>query len=88
MAKRVKKQDDEQESRSWREGELIKKFNLQRISMPHTTPLMQEWLDTPMLNLNIHEQYNFDKALEKAQQGISGWNEEDLKMKFISPVLE
>ena len=87
MAKRLKKQDDEQESRSWREGELIKKFNLKRI-VTHHTPLMEEWLDVEAPELNIAEQYNFEKTFLKARTSITGWNEEDLKMKFISPVLE
>jgi hypothetical protein len=49
---------------------------------------MQEWLDVAMPDLNIHEQYNFDKALAKVKKNFSGWNEEDLKIKFIGPILE
>ncbi len=30
----------------------------------------------------------FDNILLKAQKSITGWNEEDLKIKFIGPVLE
>ena len=88
MEKRAKRQDSEQESKSWKEGELIKTFKLSRIAMPRQTPVMQEWLNVPNVELNIHEQYIFDIALAKAQNGISGWNEEDLKMKFLSPILE
>jgi hypothetical protein len=87
MAKRSRRQDDESTIKNWREGELIETFNLNRI-VTYQTPLMQEWLDVPILELNIYEQYNFDKDLTRAQKQISGWNEEDLKMKFISPVLE
>ncbi len=87
MAKRIKNQDDESAKKEWREGELIDTFNLNRIVTSYT-PLMTDWLDVQMPDLNIHEQYNFDKNLVKAQRGISGWNEEDLKMKFISPILE
>ena len=88
MAKRVKKlEDSEQESKAWREGELINKFHLTRI-VSYQTPLMQEWLDVPKLELTPFEQYNFDKAFLKAERNISGWNEEDLKMKFIGPILE
>ena len=85
MAKRVKK--TEEEARSWREAELINKFNLTRI-VTYQTPLMQEWLDVLPPELNLGEQYSFDKTFSKAEQNLSGWNEEDLKMKFISPVLE
>lgn len=87
MAKRVKKLEGEQETKSWREGELIRVFNLTRI-VSYQTPLMQEWLDVPPLELTDYERYNFDKAFTKAERNITGWNEEDLKMKFISPILE
>lgn len=87
MAKSVKKQQSEQENKSWREGELIKTFNLNCITT-HRTPLMQEWFDTETLVMNPFETYIFDRTLTKVQQSIRGWNEEDLKMKFISPVLE
>lgn len=86
MAKRVKK-EAEQEAKSWREAELINKFKLTRI-VSYQTPLMQEWLDVSPPELNVGEQYIFDRTFVKAEQNISGWNEEDLKMKFISPVLE
>ena len=88
MAKRVATQEGEPEAKSWREGELIKVFKLTRLVSPTQTPLMQEWCNVAVPDLNIHEQYNFDKALSKARQGISGWNEEDLKIKFIGPILE
>jgi hypothetical protein len=87
MAKREKKIDDESLKKDWREGELIEVFKLNRI-VPMQTALMQEWLDVQLPQLNIHEQYNFNKDLARAQKQITGWNEEDLKMKFISPILE
>jgi hypothetical protein len=54
----------------------------------YETPLMEEWLDVQMPVLDAGEQYNFDKLLLKAQKSITGWSEEDLKVKFIGPVLE
>jgi hypothetical protein len=87
MAKKIKNQDNESAMRNWREGELMDTFKLNRIT-EYQTPLMKEWLDVPDLALNIHEQYGFDKDLARAQKHITGWNEEDLKMKFISPILE
>jgi len=87
MAKRIKSQGDEKAGKEWREGELIETFKLNRI-ITHSTPLMKEWLDVQPPELNIYEQYNFDKNLTRAQTQIAGWNEEDLKMKFISPILE
>jgi hypothetical protein len=87
MARRVKNLEDESVGRQWREGDLIDIFKLNPI-VTYATPLMQEWLDVSLPELNIHEQYNFDRDLTRAQKQISGWNEEDLKMKFISPILE
>ncbi len=51
-------------------------------------PLMEEWLNVELPVLGIVEQTNFDKALRKAILGIEGWSEEDLKMKFISNILD
>jgi hypothetical protein len=87
MAKRIGKTDNEYSGKQWREGDLIEMFTLTPI-VTYATPLMKEWLDVALPELNIYEQHNFDKDLMRAQTQISGWNEEDLKMKFISPILE
>ena len=88
MAKRINNnQDDERVKKEWSEGELIRTFELNRI-VTVQTPLMQEWLDVQTPEFNTIEQYIFDKSLNKAQKYIAGWYEEDLKMKFISPILE
>jgi hypothetical protein len=87
MAKRGKNEDAESTMKNWREGDLIQTFKLNRI-ITQQTPLMQEWLDVQMPDLNIPEQYDFDRDLNKAQKFIAGWNEEDLKMKFISTILK
>jgi hypothetical protein len=87
MAKSIKRQEEERANKNWKEGELIRIFNLNRI-FDEPTPLMQEWLDVEMPELNIPEQYIFDKALAKVKKSFSGWNEEDLKIKFIGPILE
>ncbi len=86
MAKRINNQDDERSRKEWREGEIIETFNLNRI-ITYQTPLMQEWLDVQIPVLNVGEQYIFDGDLANAQKHIAGWNEEDLKMKFISTIL-
>lgn len=89
MAKRVKDIDpSERTTKSWREAELIKAFKLTRIVAPSQTPLMKEWLDVQLPELNLYEQYFFDRTLLKGQHNISGWSEEDLKIKFIGPILE
>ena len=85
MAKRAKIQV--QEAKSWREAELINAFKLTRI-VTRQTLLMQEWFDVQTPELTAGEQYNFDRKYAEAEQNITGWNEEDLKIKFIGPVLE
>jgi hypothetical protein len=87
MAKKNKNGDNPFEGKSWREGELIESFHLQRTHAEHT-PLMQEWLDVQPPVLNAGEQYLFDRIWTRARYKIVGWNEEDLKMKFITYILE
>ncbi|MEY4905449.1 MAG: hypothetical protein RLZZ292_3264 [Bacteroidota bacterium] len=73
--------------KAWREGELIKTFKLNRI-LGVKTPLMEEWLHVQMPELDVVEQANFNKVLSKGQKSMVGWSEEDLKMKFISVIVE
>ena len=87
MAKSMKMREEERANKNWSEGEMIWIFNLNR-TVDAPTPLMQEWLDVETPVLNNFERYIFDKALSKIKISYSGWNEEDLKMKFISPIVE
>ena len=87
MSKQIKNNASETENKSWKEAELIKAFGLTRI-VTHQTALMQEWFDVQVPEFNSAEQYNFDRLFSKVEQSITGWNEEDLKIKFIGPVLE
>ena len=73
--------------KEWKEGEMIYTFHLTKIEKSHT-PLMQEWLTISTPNFDIVEQAIFDNALQKVIKNVSGWSEEDLKMKFISHILE
>ena len=73
--------------KEWREGEIVLVFNLKKIA-GNPTPTMQEWLKTDALQFSDTEQDNFTHTLEKGIKYLSTWIEEDLKMKFISPVLE
>lgn len=68
------------------EAELIEMFQLQRL-VDEPSHRMQTWLVNPPLLLNEGELYVFDTIFKEARQDITGWNEEELKMKFISPVL-
>ncbi len=72
--------------KEWREGEMILTFGLTKI-INAQTPLMTDWLTTDPLVLNEWEQISFDKLVKKASQ-VPTWSEEDLKMKYISPLLE
>jgi hypothetical protein len=71
---------------NYSEADLIKIFKLNRV-VELQTPEMARWLATPVVQLNIHEQYNFDRILPLAIRNIDSWNEEDLKMMFISQIL-
>jgi hypothetical protein len=87
MAKK-KKDDSGYVGKSWREGELIEKFQLSRLAtVTDQTALMQEWLEVQPPVFKPHEQQNFEDIFEDAEQDIKSWSEEDLKMKFIAPVL-
>ncbi len=86
MAKRIKNVEDESAIKNWREGDLINTFHLNRIKT-YQTPAMQEWLTVGTPKLNVGEQYLFDISYQNALRSIEGWSEEDLKMKFISPIL-
>lgn len=72
--------------KEWQEGELIVAFNLIKADS-FSTPIMAEWLDVSELQLNTVDEAIFQRLLVKVKK-ISTWKEEDLKMKFISPVLE
>jgi hypothetical protein len=86
MAKKLGR-ENERKKKEWSEGELIRTFNLKRNST-YQTPVMEEWLDVKPPVLNQGEQYMLDQDLAYAQKYLTGWNEEDLKMKFISTVVK
>lgn len=72
--------------KEWREGEMILTFGLTKIDTNYTD-LMTEWMDVTLPTFSVGEQYIFDDAYLKGVKGITTWSEEDLKMKFISPIL-
>ena len=84
---RKKKNEEEEEGKQWREADLIKTFKLNRITK-YQTPLMQEWLDTENPVFDVLEQSIFDRTYSKGVDSIAGWGEEDLKMKFITHILD
>ena len=72
--------------KEWLVGELILTFGLSKIDTK-LTPLMQDWLQVESPVFGVGEQYIFEHLMQKVNK-IATWSEEDLKMKFISPVLE
>ncbi len=88
MAKTEKTTDkNDVENKQWQEAMLIKTFKLNKIKR-YKTPLMEEWLDVDLPVFNDFEQTLFDITYMKGVDNIEGWSEEDLKMKFITYVLE
>jgi hypothetical protein len=73
-------------AKQYSEGELLLLFKLDRI-VEYETPRMKDWLTVETPVFGTGEQYIFDKALKRAIKNITGWSEEDLKMKFISSIL-
>ena len=69
------------------EAELITEFGLTRLVGNKKHPLMSDWTSRGVVALSATEQEIYDDILQDAQQNIAGWQEEDLKMKFISFVL-
>ncbi len=72
--------------KEWKEGEIALSFKLKKIDTTYTS-LMQEWLSVIPPILESTELGNFEKLVQKMPK-IKTWSEEDLKMKFISPMLE
>jgi hypothetical protein len=72
--------------KEWQEGEMVVAFKLTKIDSFYT-PVMAEWLDISDPIFDIIDEGNFQRLLPKVKR-IPTWKEEDLKMKFISPVLE
>lgn len=68
------------------EAELIEMFGLERLAGNKAHPLMKEWVNCST-TLHAGEQYLFEEITKDLLGQINGWNEEMLKMNFISPVL-
>ena len=73
--------------RQWKEAELIQTFNLERIAGT-TIPLMDEWLNVELPIFSDFDSHSFNTLYLRGVKNINGWGEEDLKMKFLSFILE
>ncbi|MDZ7879633.1 MAG: hypothetical protein U5L45_18290 [Saprospiraceae bacterium] len=78
MAKKIK---------SYLEVELIDMFGLTDLTGNDAHPLMAEWLNIPELNFDVGEMALFENIYQNAKSNIKGWQEEDLKMSLIAPIL-
>ena len=62
---------------------VINTFGIKRVKQ---CKILSNWLDAEY-DLDIFELNTLDKALARYESLATGWNEEELKMHFISPVL-
>lgn len=74
-------------AKNYSEAELIELFDLERHVGNASDNLLIEWTSANKVDFSLVEQTLFDEILANAIQHIGGWQEEDLKMKFISFVL-
>jgi hypothetical protein len=63
---------------------LIDTFGLERLRPPQ--PDLEEWLSATG-SINHEEQYMLDRVLIKLIDNADSWNEEELKMSFISVII-
>jgi hypothetical protein len=73
--------------KEWKEADLVLTFKLKR-HLNENHPLLEEWLNVENPLFLEGENYIFDNIYPKVVEKIAGWSEEDLKMKFITFVLE
>jgi hypothetical protein len=69
------------------EADLVDLFGLKKLLGNNKMPLMSEWTKAET-SLDDAETRMFDRKLARAQNSIVWWQEEDLKMKFISFILD
>ncbi len=71
-------------SRTWNESELADTFNLNSLLDP--SPLLQEWLTIEAIQQIENEVY-FDKLHLKLRKNFGYWNEQELELFFIAPLI-
>jgi hypothetical protein len=69
------------------EADLVDLFGLKKLNGNDKTALMSEWMKAET-TLDAFESHQFERKFSKAQNSIEWWHEEDLKMKFISFILD
>jgi hypothetical protein len=71
--------------KEWTEAELILTFNLSREDK--NMPLLSLWTAPSVIHLTEVETVTFEELLDLVSKKGDFWNEESLKMQFISPLL-
>ncbi len=71
--------------RKYSEGEIVIAFNLLKLDELSST--LHNWLNTQTA-LDMFEEHVFKKILKDAKINIASWNEEELKMYFISYIID
>ena len=69
------------------EADLVDMFGLKKWTGNDKIALMSEWTKAET-TFTEFESYQFERKFTKAQGSIEWWHEEDLKMKFISFILD
>lgn len=59
-------------------------FNIQQVD---ALPILNEWL-APLLKTNEHEDYFLHEAKNELKKFVLQWNEDELKMFFIGPIIK
>lgn len=70
----------------WIEGQIIKTFGLTKIL--EDFPILDTWLDVEGAQLSDEEKQQLEKRRLKLLKSAGTWNEETLKMKFISHIID
>ena len=72
--------------KNYTEAEMIDTFGLTRL-VSTTTPRMEDWLEVTTPELTPFESYLFEMKYTEIKENIISWNEKELKMEFISPLM-
>ena len=72
--------------KNYTEAEMIDTFGLTRL-ISTQTERMAAWLDVELPTLTPFQSHLFEIKYKEVKENIIGWNEEELKMEFISPLM-
>jgi hypothetical protein len=76
--------DKKAKSRNWNESELADTFNL--TSLLDISPLLKDWLNIEPIT-QIEQEAYFDKLHLRLRKNFAYWNEQELELFFIAPLI-